>query len=660
VCLYKREVKSNMKGIEISFHRNDVMVILIVVIFSIYGCDSGGERGIRRHAMIHSISPDSVSIGDTVVIEGSGFETELGYNRIAFSPCSFSNPGCSRETFPLSNTGSRLVARVPDGAFTGGVRVENMNPISGVWAGGIKPPPYPSNQLDIHVDLVVGDVGRVLYSGSNFNFSLHGEENGREYLVLLFNSASPSGRDSSKTSFHLSLSSTPGDSKVVGSRKGERIRKKMNSAARGERTSRDTNFESKRLEAHDWRMVRFRRRIREQIKELLQKSAGRGKRDRSAQLRETGPVEQIRTFSVLDTISDDITKPDVYTQVEAELMYQGSHTLLYVDKRTPSENITSDDAEELGDFFDQSVYSTNHSCFGVESDINGDGKVAILLSPVVNELTDPGTASSGFIAGFFNPIDLLPELVDSRTTNGMEIFYCIVPDPAADFGNEFPKDLIMPYISGVLPHEFLHMIMFNYRILIYGDGIYGTYQEKLWLEESMAHIAENLNGHDQANAGRVNLFLRDPGDAHLIYNRDDALEARGAGFLFLRLMGDRFGDEIYKDMVQSRKRGRENVKSAVGEDFMELFIDWGVSCYLSGRGVTGEERYNYTTINFDTDFSDTLKVVQLTPYMDEVVGDVEYFSPEYLYIAIAPISRVDFNIESAKSGCMNMVLVRIK
>ncbi len=628
-----------------------VTAVLAVLLFMGAGCDSGEKMDLNRHPAIRRISSDSLCMGDTVIIEGSDFEKKSQYNRIVFSACNSENSLCQRETFPLSSSENQLMVRVPDGAFTGWVRVENINPVSGVWPGGIKSPPFPSNQLAVDVDLWPGDVGRVFYSGSRFDFTLSGGTGGREYLIILFNSKHPGGEDNAEVSYQLVMSSTGNGGKTAGLMDKGESKKTDKQEIRGNNGN-CTGEGISPWRIRDWRRRRGTADINRQVEEILQKSVRDGKRDKSPPVTGTGPIARTRTFDVLDNVEGRIDDPANYTQVEADLMYQGSHTLLYVDQDTPSEYFNASDAEALGNYFDQSVYQTNHTYFGVESDINGDGKVAILLTPVVNSLTPP--SSSSFIAGFFLPTDLLPSYVPSGATNGMEIFYSIVPD------SRFPKEEIMPYIEGVLSHEFLHMIIFNYRILKYGNATYATYQEKLWLEESLAHIAENLNGHDEANAGRVNIFLSDPGGAHLVYEEDDALESRGAGFLFLRLLGDRYGNDIFREIVQSRNKGRGNVEAVTGQDFMELFADWGVSCYLSGLGISGDQRYNYTTVDFQTDFSDTLRVFPLSPPADERGGNVEYFSPEYIYVDLAPASTANFEVQSAGTGGMNMMVLRIE
>jgi hypothetical protein len=241
----------------------------------------------------------------------------------------------------------------------------------------------------------------------------------------------------------------------------------------------------------------------------------------------------------------------------------------------------------------------------------------------------------------------------------MEIFYSIVPDPSARYGNEFPEDLSIDYIKAVLAHEFQHMIMFNYRVLIYGQGLYATYIEELWLDEGLAHIAEDLNGFNNSNIARANDFLKDPVNANLVFKELDTIKSRGAIYLFLRLLGDRFGSGIFKSLVQSRNRGTANVEAVVKEHFKELFADWSAACYLSGLGITSDKRFNYSSIDLRTQF-DPLAYIEFDCDIGEMSGYMQSHSPEFILFSIPSEGSPILSISSESTGRMNAVLIRLQ
>lgn len=645
-----------------------VFIVLSAAVL-ISGCGKKTEMTIPP-PLIYSVSPDSASYGDTVVIDGARFSNEKSLMRVSFSP----NPpsgifpsgerategkNCCRESMPISASDGRLIATVPDGAFSGSVKVEK-DVLSSSFPFGVDMPFSTSTSLPFSVHLGVGDMGRVFFSGPYYEFTRKSEDLSDGYLLILFDSSVPS---SSSDDFGYSLHITRYDHAP----KGESI-VATPLRGKGEVVKRSLPIAAMLKEGE------LKRRVREEIGQVLRRSHGAPVRERSLKLEHPDEMkdrvetsERIRSvpqtvhFKVLNNASGSVLDPSNFSDVEAQLMYEGQHALLYVDTQTPTNYFGQSDADLLGDTFDNQIYATDHQYFGTESDINGDGKVVILLSPVINRLTQPGAASTeGFIAGFFLANDLLPELLDSRVTNGMEVFYCIVPDPDGTYGNVFPKYETIDVLKGILAHEFLHMILFNYRVLIYGRGYLADYMEELWINEGLAHIAEDLNGYNQSNVKRANLFLQDPGDVTLIYGGDE-LEERGASYLFLRYLGDRFGNSIFKSLVQTHDVGVENIENRTGEKFFDIFSEWAAACYLSGRGISDDPRYEFTSIDLRNDF-EPLKVFDLPSDATEFGSSVKAMAPEFVKIHIDEGLIYTIEVESAEissAGKMNFSIIRL-
>lgn len=615
------------------------------------GCGNETATLTKKPPDIETLSPSTAGFGDTLTITGSGFNPDLSVNRVVISPGRFDDPAARRAVVPFAGSRTEILAVVPDGSFTGGVRVEDTAPLSSLPLS-VPQPQLPSNEVPIGVRLAAGDVGKAFFSGRSYAFSAAAGAALAEYLLVLFTDVTPT--DPSWT-YIYTVTATGGAALASRGTNEANLGDDAADRAAGAR-----NGAAPAAYLGDGPIKReLDRRIGDELRGLLAGSAGGGVSSAREPRASAGAPAATADFKVLKDVSAPLTDPASYEIVTADLKYSGAHALLYVDVNTPPADLTQAEAEALGLAFDDRIYGGNRLAFGNESDINGDGKVVILLSPVVNGLTDPGTAATrGFIAGYFLPIDLLPALVHPGTTNAMEIFYAIVPDPAGRWGNVFPKDKVLPIIEGVLAHEFLHMIVFNYRVLIYGRGVSGDYIEDLWLEEGLAHIAEDINGYDASNIARANLFLADPGNVTLIHG-GDGLEERGASFLFLRLLGDRFGDSIFRSLVQSRSTGTENVMASAGTPFKELFGDWCAALYLSGRGITGDPRFNYSSIDLLADFRE--------PYTAQGVvsplgmgGFLKSMAPEYILYDVPASGALDFSISGDEAGGFNAVVVRLR
>ncbi|MCK5406982.1 MAG: hypothetical protein KAJ37_05995, partial [Candidatus Krumholzibacteria bacterium] len=337
--------------------------------------------------------------------------------------------------------------------------------------------------------------------------------------------------------------------------------------------------------------MEFELSIREQAIDYIQRHAGDVRPlERAARATAAAPM---RKFNVLKCASCSTSNPANYNQVTANLVYSGNNTLLYADIDQPNGSFTQTDYDELGLQFDTQTYDTTTHYFGSPSDIGDAGKVVILFTPQVNELTGDDTAHLGFISGFFLVNDLAPNFFPS-TSNGTEMFYAMVPDPNNERGNTFPKSLVKGLMPATLAHEFEHMISFGFRFVTAGSGTSFTFTQLTWLEEGMAHMCEDLNGFTTSNQNRVNWYLPDPGAVSLMGG--DSLEQRGGIFLFLRYLGDQLGEDIFKPMTQSTCKGIPCVENATGTDYFTSVADYFATLFLDGAGVTLDPKYHYTSI----------------------------------------------------------------
>ncbi|MBM4118292.1 hypothetical protein FJ251_11240, partial [bacterium] len=215
------------------------------------------------------------------------------------------------------------------------------------------------------------------------------------------------------------------------------------------------------------------------------------------------------TFVCLNTAFGSTTNPASYTSVTATLRYTGTHTLIYVDDDTPPANLPQPNLNTLGNRFDQVDYGVEVAAFGQPSDRDANGKVIVLLSPVVNAMTTWNDGS--YIGGFFNAIDLDIWTNIPGTSNHGEFFYAIVPDPTAQFSPvAHPVEATISSLQSIFAHEFQHMINTGQRYILQGNA--SSPDEQLWLNEGLSHLAENLCGYDAQNTERVKRYLH--GGAH--------------------------------------------------------------------------------------------------------------------------------------------------
>ncbi|MGE0159448.1 MAG: IPT/TIG domain-containing protein [Gemmatimonadales bacterium] len=274
-----------------------------------------------------------------------------------------------------------------------------------------------------------------------------------------------------------------------------------------------------------------------------------------------------------------------FDRVGAVARSVGSHAAIFVDTLAPTGGFSTGELDAFAARFDQVIYPRDTTTFGRPSDLDANGRIVILFTPAVNRLTPPG--SSSFVGGFFYGVDLLPS---SSGSNGGEIFYSIVPDPAGAHGNVRSKSAVANVVPAILAHEFQHMIHFNERILVRGAET----QEALWLSEALAQMAEELVYRDYVALGdtasqtlfrkgvrdRSRIYLQRPDTVSVIVTTGQgSLPERGAGFLNLLYVEDHLGVDVLSRLTKTTLTGVANVETATGEAWADLVADWWTATY---------------------------------------------------------------------------------
>lgn len=281
-----------------------------------------------------------------------------------------------------------------------------------------------------------------------------------------------------------------------------------------------------------------------------------------------------------------------FTKVTARAKYVGGHVVIFQDAAVPANGFTDDEFTTIGGGFDQVLYDLDTRTFGIESDVDGNGVVFVLFTPVVNGLTPTAQCSTSVVTGFFYGIDIDPAFAADQRANQAEIFYGLTPDPAGSVTCTVSKARVLQMVPATFIHEFQHMISYNQHVLVRR-----AFSEDVWLNEAMSHLAEEVGGNKYREMGQQQtysdfvignvfnayLYLKAPGNNGVLFSNTAAgtLAERGGGWLFLRWLVDRFGVATLRRMEETRLIGAENVASAIGEPFPRLLGQWFLANYVS-------------------------------------------------------------------------------
>lgn len=319
-------------------------------------------------------------------------------------------------------------------------------------------------------------------------------------------------------------------------------------------------------------------------------------------------------FRVRDSITDDSS----FDLVDAKLWALGDTVAIWVDDDvaidwdyecdgvvdvTDSRNaygFDNCDLQIIADIVDTNIVPNIRSWYGFESDENGDGKISVVITPVLNYMTqfsdDEDTAGS-LVGSYADPeVDLTEfDVQDNPMSDEQEVIYVHAPDPYG-FLNAFSPVTVEAYtdvgLAAEIARAFTRLVVYNNMVL--GDGP-GENQDT-WVIEGLAALAADITGFGSVNYNSVWDYLDAP---HLypLVNEDDVSAISsgsiwGAQYLFFRWLmetqesSNEEYDSIFQEMLVSNA-GAEGIANVTGETMETLVVKWQVA--LLTTGVTDSE-----------------------------------------------------------------------
>ncbi|GJG85996.1 hypothetical protein tb265_11770 [Gemmatimonadetes bacterium T265] len=331
---------------------------------------------------------------------------------------------------------------------------------------------------------------------------------------------------------------------------------------------------------------------------------------------------------------------DAPNLVKSRVAAVSNHAVIVVDTRNPTNGLTDAYYATIAQSFDTLVWPVDTRHFGTPVDVDNNGRVIAYFTRAVNGLTP--AHSQSYVGGFFYSRDLFPTV--SKTignasfqgcagSNAAELFYLLAPDPTGVVnGNVRDTAFIRRVSVGTMAHEFQHLISAERRLFVLDAN---SYDEEVWLNEGMSHIAEELTFYRSANyspsgepgqSPRADLTAQAIYDANAIsplaafgfqnlarysyylastetyspYTENDSLETRGATWSFLRYTLDRAGSTdsaLTYPLVNSPDTGLVNLATVIaahggtsaGVPLDTWFRDWAVANYADGLVSTASQ-----------------------------------------------------------------------
>lgn len=279
---------------------------------------------------------------------------------------------------------------------------------------------------------------------------------------------------------------------------------------------------------------------------------------------------QSRTFH-LHVTDGPLDDPRHYTRIAARLIAVGESVGVYLDTSVRESKRVQATAAEVVSLLQHEILPRCRRLVGRHRDVDGDGRLTVLLTPWLGRLQGGRTALGGLVRS-----------ADFRV------------DTKSPFGNRcdmlFLNSSLVPgpHLKTLLAHEYTHVLAFSNPRSASDHG--APRIEDDWINEGLAHVFERLHGGGWSNLDyRLFEYLDSPERYPLVVPNYHAAGlwrnhgCRGATFLFLQWCAARNGPRFLRRMLRSPHTGIENLERATGERFEDLFRRWAVAMYLAGR-----------------------------------------------------------------------------
>jgi len=270
------------------------------------------------------------------------------------------------------------------------------------------------------------------------------------------------------------------------------------------------------------------------------------------------PAPTPRTLKVGDTdtffVVENATTGQ-YRTVTATLQVVTPHSYYWVEN-----GLSVDQAalQKAADFFEQTIYPTNHKYFGSEKSPGPDGDVHINI--LNTRFADA--------AGYFSTEDTYPRAL-VPFSNQRNIVYLNL-DALRPDNDQYSADTA---------HEFQHLI-----------HSYESQHKTGWIDEGMGDLAIKLNGFPVI--GVIDTFGRTPDTQLNTWSLEPRTSAAhyAASYLFFDYAAQRFGPSFTQAVIHAPQEGINGIQDVLdasqgGLRFDDLFADWAVANYLNDPSV---------------------------------------------------------------------------
>jgi hypothetical protein len=254
-----------------------------------------------------------------------------------------------------------------------------------------------------------------------------------------------------------------------------------------------------------------------------------------------------------------------YYKVESVLLAEGGKCIVWAEK---SAGVSVAEGEAIAGEYDDHIYPIIMETFGPDNindimknyDMDGDGKLTLLLLDIKDGFSGSGT----YTAGYFYSGDLF-SLKSANYSNERDMIYV----------DTNPSNILSKESYATIAHELQHFINFSTR------SFYGHSSMDTWIDEGLSSAAEYVYLNRQ-NEERVFQFTHSDtvrqGNNFFVWGDrpDNVLDEYSTVYLFFQWLRIQSGGrEIYKSIFNSPLYDYRAVTEAISGSFAEALGSTG-------------------------------------------------------------------------------------
>ena len=558
---------------------------LLAVLALLAACNGGGKDSFSPSAPVASITLSTaavtLNVGQSVTLTATTLDASGAALTGRAITWTTSNSGVA------SVTGSGVVTGVSTGNADIIATSESRSAIAKVSVGTVA-----GSCAGVPLSLAVGEV-RVLLAGDRAQACIAGGIAGSEYALIPF-SRQASGNVTDALAFTASGTTAIANAPFL------RAPEPQGFDATAFSVSRESALRARERAELSPRLAAMRRAGASAAS--LQQGFVPGRRAITG----LGATPAVGTLTTLNTQGDFAC--DQIKLTTGRVVVVSQHAIILADTLNPPNGFTNADYQDLAAAFDTLVFPVDSTNFGNPTDIDGNGRVLIFFTQTVNAQTS--STSKFVLGGYFFARDLFPVTGTGACagSNQGEMFYMPVVDAAGKYNNDFKDRATLKLnIIATLAHEFQHLINAGRRLYV----TTATAFEIVWLDEGLAHIAEELayyrssgltsrsrldattilatqplkdavNNFEVQNLARLSSYLKNTEGTSPL-DTSVTLAARGAIWQFLRYAADRKGgteSATWRALVDSPYIGLQSLSYVFGDSYSYL-REWTVAQFTS-------------------------------------------------------------------------------